>query len=787
MKNIRESIRRNIESHWLSCLILTGLFLCTILPSLIQVLSSQIDLPLRLSRSALLLCFLMPGIYVLVNFKNKRWHKKASDFLILGLIILYVVDCFIKMLPILRYAWDQRVAGFLDTAILNFIMQRLPEHGVIFSYFAILLLICYRFSKERYRISADQFLKWGKQVSSWMSLVLILLTGVHFILYKHSHEFYFRVSSYLLYVLILGYLILNLLLLVCSSYFRRGQGITQLSAYLARQHVITVGLLTFFIMTPAFIELKRTQKSWLCLNSFFKYHAKELVIIFTPLLMLLGLFLFIRKVMSPLFTVEDKATSGSFGSARFANHKDLEQAGFYEKSSHKILSGTYLGRDIYLPLKNKLTLSPQGGGKTSCSSINVLLTHPGNTFVFDVKGELWATTARYRREVLKKEVVAIDPYSIRKMPDFAEGKAPELLKEYCFNPFDWISADQRERDRMINAFAASFVINEGGSIQHFDDNAKILIRGFMDYIMQVLPKESRTLETLYQLLSEHENFAKERFTHMSRLEGRAGAAGNQVSRVGSDERGSILSTSYRQIDWMSDSNLKACLSHSNFDLKKFVSGQMDIFVILPEDQVKEHQRFVRMLLALIVSQIVQVAPGQLPQEKMLFLLDELAQLGYCPDVEQAIEVLRARKLVVWTVFQTLSQIKQYKKPDLFLSAFIKQVFTNDDVETMQWIQALSGKKTILSKTVSTNKGDSRQKMQLLGGSISSGEGESAQETGVDLLQLNEIRELGENDQFIFMHGLSPMKCKKLRYYQHVHFKNKFDSNPLEVAFAPNTS
>jgi type IV secretory pathway TraG/TraD family ATPase VirD4 len=124
---------------------------------------------------------------------------------------------------------------------------------------------------------------------------------------------------------------------------------------------------------------------------------------------------------------------------------------------------------------------------------------------------------------------------------------------------------------------------------------------------------------------------------------------------------------------------------------------MDIYIILPEDQIKEHQRFVRMLLSLIMSYIVQTTPSELSKNKILFLLDELAQLGYCPDVEQAIEVLRARKLVGWTVFQTLNQIKRYKKPDLFLGAPIKQIFTNDDVETMQWKQALGGKQTVMTK------------------------------------------------------------------------------------------
>ena len=65
---------------------------------------------------------------------------------------------------------------------------------------------------------------------------------------------------------------------------------------------------------------------------------------------------------------------------------------------------------------------------------------------------------------------------------------------------------------------------------------------------------------LYQLMSENMEEAQITFDQMAQIEGRAGAAANQINRVGSDERGSILSTSYRQIDWMGDSNIQETLS-----------------------------------------------------------------------------------------------------------------------------------------------------------------------------------------------------------------------------------
>ena len=472
-------------------------------------------------------------------------------------------------------------------------------------------------------------------------------------------------------------------------------------------------------------------------------------------------------------------TSGNFGTACYASKKDLARLNAYDAENGPFIGIDDNAKPIYLPLYNKLTISPPGGGKTTSSSIPILLTHNGPVFVFDIKGELWAVTARYRAEVLGRHIVVIDPFGVTKGNDFRRGKSASLLHEYHLNPFDWIPEDKKQRDRMINAFAASFVINEGGSATHFDENAKILIRGYIDYMMSLDISERRLL-TLYQLMSENIEEAQHTFEQMGQMDGRAGAAANQINRVGPDERGSILSTSYRQIDWMGDSNIQETLSASNFDLRDFLKGNMDIFVVLPEDQVKEHSRLFRMIMSLLMSMIVQANPSDLPKKKMIFLLEELAQLGASPDVEQCIEVMRIRGVIVWTVFQALKQIELFSKPDLFLSVPLKQIFTNDDVHTMQWIQTLGGKKTVLTKTLSTNKGGSRQKMQTFGGSVSSGEGESIHETGVDLIQINEIRELSKDEQFVFLQGTKPIRCKKVRYFEHAEFSGKFDPNPLEA-------
>jgi len=467
-----------------------------------------------------------------------------------------------------------------------------------------------------------------------------------------------------------------------------------------------------------------------------------------------------------------------FGSAAWAKKQDLGKLNAYSKQNGLWVGTDFNGRDLYLPLQNKLILAPPGGGKTSCASIPALLSYEGPVFVFDVKGELWATTARYRAQTLNRKIITIDPFGVTKQPHFAAHKPASLLEEYCFNPLDLLMDGTDDSDRILTAFATSMLITEGGYAKHFEENAKILIRGILDYLLKQnhLP---RTLPTLYQLLSDPPEALKQTFVDMQGYSERAASAANQVLRVGGDEKGSILSTTYRQLDWLSDRNIQRVLSRSNFDLRDFLNGNMDIYLILPEDQVKEHARLVRMIITMLMFLFVQNKRAEKPKQKVLFLLEEVAQLGYCADVEQAIEVLRARGVVIWTFFQSLSQIKSYQKPDLFLGAPIKQIFTIDDVPTMQWVQSLAGKQTVQVSSRTMNKGKSKRHLQFNSSTFTSGAGESIQETGVDLLHLNEIRELSKDEQLIFIQSAPPIHCQKIQYLNHPLFEGKYDSNPLE--------
>ena len=226
-----------------------------------------------------------------------------------------------------------------------------------------------------------------------------------------------------------------------------------------------------------------------------------------------------------------------------------------------------------------------------------------------------------------------------------------------------------------------------------------------------------------------------------------------------------FTTTLRQIRWLADSNLRGLFQKNTCDLRDFISGKADIFIVLPEDQIKEQSRVVRLILALTASLLIQTDRDKLSSKEYLFLLDELGQLGYNEELENYLEILRSRNCVFWSVFQTYSQIKLYQKPDLFINSKMLQLFSCSDPDIMQLIQKLGGKKTVLLESRSSSDSNNQQKLEYLKGSTSESTGTSHHEAATDLIQLNDIREMPFDEQLVFIQGKKPIKCKKTLYFR----------------------
>ena len=107
----------------------------------------------------------------------------------------------------------------------------------------------------------------------------------------------------------------------------------------------------------------------------------------------------------------DQAPSGTFGTAVWGDGAWFRPS--RGRPGHGIPIGYRDGENALLyddTGAHTFVCAPTGAGKTVGFAVPTLLSHRGSTIVLDVKGELFAVTARHRREGLGQRVRRIDPF-----------------------------------------------------------------------------------------------------------------------------------------------------------------------------------------------------------------------------------------------------------------------------------------------------------------------------------------------------------------------------------------
>ena len=180
--------------------------------------------------------------------------------------------------------------------------------------------------------------------------------------------------------------------------------------------------------------------------------------------------------------------SGSFGTARFGDASwfapSKARPGHGIPVGYRADSGELLYDDTGA---HTFVCAPTGAGKTVGFAVPTLLSHRGSTVVLDVKGELFAVTARHRREGLGQRVRRIDPFG-------AAGPLPADSfnpLDTIVTPFDLAAGGVTDLDREEAPFAfdnakmiSEMLVAKSGEEKEpfFVDNARQFLTGLILYV-----------------------------------------------------------------------------------------------------------------------------------------------------------------------------------------------------------------------------------------------------------------------------------------------------------------
>jgi type IV secretion system protein VirD4 len=119
-----------------------------------------------------------------------------------------------------------------------------------------------------------------------------------------------------------------------------------------------------------------------------------------------------------------------------------------------------------------------------------------------------------------------------------------------------------------------------------------------------------------------------------------------------------------------------------------------IYLILPARRLATHASWLRLVIASVLQSLMKdTVEARCPT---LLMLDEFAQLGHLPVIEQNLAMLRGYSVKLWTVFQDLSQAQSIygNRWETFMSnAGVLHAYAPQDVVTAEYLSTRTGQTT----------------------------------------------------------------------------------------------
>ncbi len=163
----------------------------------------------------------------------------------------------------------------------------------------------------------------------------------------------------------------------------------------------------------------------------------------------------------------------------------------------------------------------------------------------------------------------------------------------------------------------------------------------------------------------------------------------------SDETwGSILSTVQNKTDFLKSPSLQASLKSSNFNINELSSGTVTLYVIIPVDKMDSQSQWLRLVVNTAMLSVVRN-----PRERVTFLIDEAASLGYMPSIATYMGIGRGYDLSLSLIFQNIGQIQEHYGrgwETLIANANVRSFFGVNDNETADYVSKSLGTTTYVT-------------------------------------------------------------------------------------------
>lgn len=386
-----------------------------------------------------------------------------------------------------------------------------------------------------------------------------------------------------------------------------------------------------------------------------------------------------------------------------------------------------------------------------------------------------------------------------------------------FNPLQVIEdlLEKKDFDQILdeaNVVADMIVVKSPQDKDpHWNEKARSFIRGvilyvtFSDECQEDRAKFPLNLLTVKRLLEDtFSSSAKmEAFVETCRLNPNLESVVGTVSLIADQERGSVLSTILRHMDFLNSKNVQESLTRNDFQLDDIRIHQKTIYLVIPANKISTNNRLARLWITSIKSSLERINDGYRNKRPVLFMLDEVAQLGRMEPLVSAVSLSRSYGIKIWMIFQDVAQMK-VSYPDeewrtFFSNTKAQQFFgiSSTDIDTCEFISKAAGQTTVMFETTSVSESQNYGSSSNWGSSSGGGQGSSnygggsssgrSQSVSINqqvqarpLVLPNEVPQITKESILIFGVSKFPIMAHKMPFFDIPVFDNRYPI-PLDRA------
>lgn len=453
----------------------------------------------------------------------------------------------------------------------------------------------------------------------------------------------------------------------------------------------------------------------------------------------------------------------TYGSSRWATSREVEGAGLFRPAGVFLgrLGGRYLRHD---GPEHVMAFAPTRSGKGVGLVVPTLLSWTGSAVIHDIKGENWQLTAGWRARFSHSLLFnPTDPRSARYNPLLEVRKGPDEVRDV-----------QNIADILVDPEGALERRN------HWEKTSHSLLVGAILHVLYA--EEDKTLARVATFLSD----PRRSFAHTLRrmmatnhlgtpdkpiVHPVVASAAREVLNKSENERSGVLSTAMSFLGLYRDPTVAATTSACDWRIADLVDAPrpVSLYLVIPPSDISRTKPLVRLVLNQIgrrLTERLEGDPAKRRRHQLLMMLDEFPALGRLDFFETALAFIAGYGIRAYLIAQSLNQIsKAYGENNAILdNCHVRIAFSSNDERTAKRISDALGTATELR--AQRNYAGHRLAPWLSHVMV------SRQETARPLLTPGEVMQLPPTDQLVLVSGLSPIRARKLRYYEDRNFTER---------------